>query len=90
MIAISLHHSYILMERCWEMEPENRPTFEKIYNDITAYLERESGYLEMSLTTVEPNRAAVEEVGGEGVNAAEEDIEVSSITSEGSGAQYVK
>ena len=35
------------MKKCWEMEPNNRPTFSELCASITKYIERIAGYLEM-------------------------------------------
>ena len=36
--------SYTMMRKCWERAPHERPTFRKIYSDITQYL-LQLGYL---------------------------------------------
>ena len=40
-------HSFRLMSQCWEKVPENRPTFKKLYSNISKFIERIAGYLDM-------------------------------------------
>ena len=39
--------SYAMMRRCWELAPEDRPTFKEVYTNISSYIEHMAGYLEM-------------------------------------------
>ena len=36
-----------MMKKCWEMEPKKRPTFSELYANITKYVERIAGYLDL-------------------------------------------
>ena len=40
-------HSFGLMSQCWEKVPENRPTFKELYSNISKFIERIAGYLDM-------------------------------------------
>ena len=35
------------MSQCWEKVPENRPTFKELYSNISKFIERIAGYLDM-------------------------------------------
>ena len=35
------------MRKCWEMSPPNRPTFSELHSNISKYIARIGGYLEM-------------------------------------------
>ena len=35
------------MRKCWESEPCDRPTFRKNYSDISQYINKIAGYLDM-------------------------------------------
>ena len=35
------------MGQCWEKVPENRPTFKELYSNISKFIERIAGYLDM-------------------------------------------
>ena len=35
------------MKECWEALPENRPSFKQLYINISKYIERIAGYLEI-------------------------------------------
>ena len=39
-----------MMNQCWQMAPENRPTFKELYFTISAYIEHEAGYLHLGLS----------------------------------------
>lgn len=36
------------MSKCWEFQPEDRPPFSELYANISNYLERITGYLEVN------------------------------------------
>ena len=38
-----------MMNQCWQMAPENRPTFKEMYSTISAYIEHEADYLQLGL-----------------------------------------
>ena len=35
------------MRKCWEILPENRPSFNELYRITSTYIERMAGYLEL-------------------------------------------
>ena len=37
----------MMMMKCWEMVPENRPTFKELHINTSKYIERIAGYLEL-------------------------------------------
>ena len=37
------------MVKCWEFEPENRPSFQELCKSTSSYIERIAGYQEMSI-----------------------------------------
>ena len=64
---LDFDHRYETMKKCWEMEPEKRPTFSELYANITKYIERIAGYLDLGFNPF-PG------VGG-GETIAEKDME---------------
>ena len=36
-----------MMRKCWEIVPENRPSFSDLYTITSKYIERMAGYLEL-------------------------------------------
>ena len=36
------------MSRCWEFQPEDRPSFSELHANISNYLEKIAGYLEVN------------------------------------------
>ena len=36
-----------MMKKCWEMAPQNRPTFKELHSSISKYIESIAGYLEL-------------------------------------------
>ena len=47
MADLDFDHRYETMKKCWEMKPEKRPTFSELYANITKYIERIAGYLDL-------------------------------------------
>ena len=53
LLSCLLHIPYLLcvrygmMRKCWEMSPENRPSFKELTRTISKYIERIAGYLEI-------------------------------------------
>ena len=39
--------SYVMMRKCWEMAASDRPTFKELYSNISKYIERIAGYLDL-------------------------------------------
>ena len=37
----------MMIMKCWELLPENRPSFKELYMNTSQYIERIAGYLEM-------------------------------------------
>ena len=50
-------HSYEIMMQCWKMSPEDRPTFKEICSNVSKFIERVAGYLEIGFNLF---------IGGEG------------------------
>ena len=42
------------MKKCWEKNPENRPTFKELYTDISIYIEHIAGYLQLGYNPFTP------------------------------------
>ena len=36
------------MVKCWEKSPKDRPSFSEIYKEVTKFIERAAGYLDIS------------------------------------------
>ena len=39
--------SYIMMKKCWEKVPRDRPTFKELHSNISKFIEHIAGYLDM-------------------------------------------
>ena len=52
-----------MMKKCWEMVPEDRPSFKKLYKSTSKYIERTTGYLEVGYNpfSVEKGKSTAEE-----------------------------
>ena len=37
----------MIMQKCWELSPKNRPTFRELHSNISKYISCIAGYLEM-------------------------------------------
>lgn len=57
------------MIKCWQYEPEDRPSFEELHRSISSYTKRIAGYLDMSFHSTEGE--GTEE--SEGLQGEEED-----------------
>ena len=44
---------YKFMHQCWELEPENRPTFSSLVKSFSKFLESIAGYVDFSAVGVE-------------------------------------
>ena len=51
--------SYEMMMRCWEKRPVDRPTFQDLNRDISAYVEQLAGYLELIIAHQEDDGFSV-------------------------------
>ena len=59
-----------MMMKCWELLPENRPSFKELYENTSKYIEHIAGYLEMGFnpfagmefTMTEEVQASVDEI----------------------------
>ena len=36
-----------MMKKCWEMEPDNRPSFKELHTVTSQYIEQIAGYLDL-------------------------------------------
>ena len=43
-----------MMKKCWVKNPEDRPTFKELYTDISIYIERIAGYLQLGYNPFTP------------------------------------
>ena len=41
------------MIKCWEFEPQNRPSFQELHKNTSSYIARIAGYLEVSYNPFE-------------------------------------
>ena len=41
------YYRYTMMRKCWEISPQNRPTFSELHSNISKYIAHIGGYLEM-------------------------------------------
>ena len=39
--------SYVMMMKCWQLAPDDRPSFKEIYKSTSTYIENMAGYLEL-------------------------------------------
>ena len=65
--------------QCWEKAPESRPTFKELYSNISKYIERVAGYLDIGFNPFTAGGGGGEEGEGEeeaDINEEEEDMEV--------------
>ena len=62
------------MIKCWEYEPEDRPSFEELHKSISSYVKRIAGYLDMSFyPTEEEGRNTTKEAEEEDEEVGEEE-----------------
>ena len=45
--AINFICSYSVMKKCWEASPKDRPSFTEIYEELSHFIERVAGYLDI-------------------------------------------
>ena len=45
-----------MMRRCWEIEPDKRPSFSTLVNTLSRSLEKQAGYLRVGAFTTGNNR----------------------------------
>ena len=60
------------MRRCWELAPEDRPTFKEVYTNISSYIEHMAGYLKMGF-----NPFSAGEVADSAERGVEDEVECS-------------
>ena len=46
--------SFFVMVKCWALDPENRPTFEKLSATLGKLLLTAAGYLELNMVLLPP------------------------------------
>ena len=44
-----------MMQCCWEIEPDDRPSFATLVKDLSKSLEKQAGYLRVGAFTNNPN-----------------------------------
>ena len=75
-------HSYEIMMQCWKMSPEDRPTFKEICSNVSKFIERIAGNLEIGFNPFTGGGAV--EGGGEREDKTEaeegDDEEEASVT----------
>ena len=49
-----------MMQWCWEMEPDERPTFSTLVNTLSKSLEKQAGYLRVGAFTNNPDSSVDE------------------------------
>ena len=42
-----------MMIKCWDFEPENRPSFQELHKNTSSYIARIAGYLEVTYNPFE-------------------------------------
>ena len=65
--------------QCWEKALESRPTFKELYSNISKYIERVAGYLDIAFNPFTAGGEGGEEGEGEeeaDIKEEEEDVEV--------------
>ena len=73
-------HSYEIMLQCWKLSPEDRPTFEQICSNVSKFIERIAGYLEIEFNPFTGGRTGE---GGEEGEKEEDKIETEKGEDEG-------
>ena len=56
------------MRKCWEKLPCDRPSFKELYSNISKYIERTAGYLELGYNPFSVGRGASSEDKGKEMN----------------------
>ena len=60
-LNLSFFHRYELMSKCWDCEPENRPSFKYLCKCTSNYAEGIGGYLEMSFSLGQKGASPINE-----------------------------
>ena len=66
------------MKSCWSLDPHERPRFKHLVNMVSNILEKDSGYLELSLSVKEATLLSKEQEIAEEELKAEAPIELRS------------
>ena len=60
-INVLLHlNSFSIMKKCWALNPEDRPGFEKLSSTLGKLIETAAGYLELSMVLLPLEESGVE------------------------------
>ena len=59
-----------MMRKCWEISPDDRPTFNELYTNTSKYIEHIAGYLEMGFNPFAVEEKYVSEVAIQVIQAS--------------------
>ena len=48
-VSFAIHFSFSIMVKCWALDPNDRPSFEKLSSTLGKLLQVASGYLELNM-----------------------------------------
>ena len=49
LLSFAVHFSFSIMVKCWALDPNDRPSFEKLSSTLGKLLHVASGYLELNM-----------------------------------------
>ena len=52
---------YAIMKKCWEMEPDNRPSFKELHTTTSQYIEQIAGYLDLGFNPFTEEKCTIKE-----------------------------